>query len=231
MIKYFYYDYIDAKTFVFHDDNKSIVPKNFSYNDTVDYEIHFKNIEVKSKSKFENGTYFFITGTLYTINNSLTSDSNYILNNKTSHYVDKTSILYSSKNQSYWTLKFKEIPKIDNDNDNYTYDLQLQILAIHLDNFLNEEFLLYKVKVPLKELQKESKPRRTWLWITLSIVGAIILVLALFFIIKFLRLKKKNESFQQEMKSLLFSNDIQKNVLIKEQEISRSESDFDSTFI
>ena len=228
LIKYFYYDINDTKKFVFHDDN--IVPEKVSsHNDNVDYKIHFKNMEVKSNSQFENGTYFFITGTLYTINDSSTSDSNYILNKKDSPYVDKTINFYSSKNQSDWTLKFKDIPMID--NDNYIYDLQLQIHAIHLDNFLNEEYLLYKAKVPLKELKKEKESGLTWLWIILSIVGAIILVLVLFFIIKFSRLKKKNDSLQQEMKSLLFSNDIQKNVLTKERELSISVSDFDVTFV
>ncbi len=33
------------------------------------------------------------------------------------------------------------------------------------------------------------------------------------------------------MKSLLFSKNIQKDILIKEQEVSGNESDFDSTFI
>ena len=71
----------------------------------------------------------------------------------------------------------------------------------------------------------------TWLWILLSVIGAIILALALFFIIKFVRLKKRSDSFQLEMKSILFSNDIQKNVLISEKELSKNESDFESTFI
>ena len=33
------------------------------------------------------------------------------------------------------------------------------------------------------------------------------------------------------MKTLVFSNDIQKNVLIKELQISKKESDFETTFI
>ena len=47
----------------------------------------------------------------------------------------------SSMNRN-WTLEFKGVPK----KDNYSYDLQLQILALPLDNFLNEEYLLYKIE-------------------------------------------------------------------------------------
>ena len=107
----------------------------------------------------------------------------------------------------------------------------MQIYAIHLDNFLNEEFLLYKTNIALEELKLEEEKNLTWLWILLSIIGAVFLAVALFFIIKFARLKKRNDSFTQEMKSLLFSNDIQKNVLINERVLSKNESDFESTFI
>ena len=64
--------------------------------------------------------------------------------------------------------------------------------------------------------------------IPLIIVVAAVLV---FFIIKLVKLKKKNDSLQLEMKSLAFSNDIQTNVLIKEKNISKNESDYESTFI
>ena len=114
-------------------------------------------------------------------------------------------------------------------NKNYIYDLQLQIHAIHQDNLLNEEYLLYKTKVILDKLYLEEK-KPIWLYIVIPI-GVVVLIVALFFIIKFIRLKKKNDYFQQEVKSLLFSNDIQKNVLINESQISKNETDFESTFI
>ena len=107
----------------------------------------------------------------------------------------------------------------------------MQIYAIHLDNFLNEEFFLYKTNIALEGLKLEEEKNLTWLWIFLSIIGAIFLAVALFFIIKFARLKKSNDNLTQEMKSLLFSNDIQKNILINEKEITKTESDFESTFI
>jgi len=46
-----------------------------------------------------------------------------------------------------------------------------------------------------------------------------------------LRLKKKNDNLQKEMKTLAFSNDIQNNVLIKEQQLTKKESDYETTFI
>ena len=151
------------------------------------------------------------------------------MNKKNSNYVVKTNITYkfNDNENKEWTLEFKNLKR----SKNYIYDLQLQIYAIHLDNFLNEEFLLYKTNIALEGLKSEEEKNLTWLYILLSIIGAIFLAVALFFIIKFARLKKRNDSFTQEMKSLLFSNDIQKNVLINERVLSKNESDFESTFI
>ena len=223
MIKYSYYE---QNLFFFEDKNiKS--DGNPSNNNEVDYNLIFENITVETSSDLlkQKGTKFFITGTLYTANG--TSDSNYILNNITSAYVDKTNIFYkSSEAQKNWTLQFKGMTK---SNKNYIYDLQLQIHAIHQDNLLNEEYLLYKTKVILDKLYLEEK-KPIWLYIVIPI-GVVVLIVALFFIIKFIRLKKKNDYFQQEVKSLLFSNDIQKNVLINESQISKNETDFESTFI
>jgi hypothetical protein len=223
LIKYSYYE---QNLFFFEDKNiKS--DGNPSNNNEVDYNLTFENITVETSSDLlkQKGTKFFITGTLYTANG--TSDSNYILNNITSAYVDKTNISYKSNEaQKNWTLQFKGMTK---SNKNYIYDLQLQIHAIHQDYLLNEEYLLYKTKVILDKLYLEEK-KPIWLYIVIPI-GVVVLIVALFFIIKFIRLKKKNDYFQQEVKSLLFSNDIQKNVLINESQISKNETDFESTFI
>ena len=118
---------------------------------------------------------------------------------------------------------------------NDSYELQLQIEAILLDNILNEEYLLYKLDAQLNKTneseKKTEKNKNLWKILVSVGVGVIALLVVLIILIKFLKLKKKNANFQQEMKSLLFSNDIQKNVLIKEQKISKNESDFESTFI
>ena len=111
--------------------------------------------------------------------------------------------------------------------------MHLQINAILRDNILNEEFLTYIIKVELTKIKpKESKDNNKLilLYIIIPIVF-IILVVVLFIIIKYLKLKKKNDNLQQEMQVLKFSNDIQSNVLIKEKQISKKESDFETTFI
>ena len=233
LIKYSYYE----KASINFDYNINKV-KGYSSKETADYNLIFKNIKVNTLSELlkQKGTNFFITGTLYTTNDTSNTDgiisdfdSNYILNKKNSKYVDKTNIIYkfNDNENKEWTLEFKNLKR----SKNYNYDLQLQIYAIHLDNFLNEEFLLYKTNIALEGLKLEEEKNLTWLWILLSIIGAVFLAVALFFIIKFARLKKRNDSFTQEMKSLLFSNDIQKNVLINERVLSKNESDFESTFI
>ena len=44
-------------------------------------------------------------------------------------------------------------------------------------------------------------------------------------------MRKKNTNLQNEMLSLAFSNEVQKNVLIKDKDLSNIESDYESTFI
>ena len=91
--------------------------------------------------------------------------------------------------------------------------------------------MVYVTQVDLTGIKfEETNKKNSWLpWgIPLIIVVAAVLV---FFIIKLVKLKKKNDSLQLEMKSLAFSNDIQTNVLIKEKNISKNESDYESTFI
>ena len=127
-----------------------------------------------------------------------------------------------------WTLEFKGVPK----KDNYSYDLQLQILALPLDNFLNEEYLLYKIEAIWNNTIPYNKKFDNKIYIYIFVpIGAVIVGVAIFFIVKFQRLKKKSDSFKQEMKSLLFSNDIQKNILINEKELSKNDSDYENTFI
>ena len=100
-----------------------------------------------------------------------------------------------------------------------------------------EEFMAFGKEVNLIEIKqivekpKEGIPWYAW-GIPVIVVGVILVVIILgFFILKFLKLKKKNTNLQQEMDTLAFSNDIQKNVLMKDMELSKSESDYESTFI
>ena len=236
VIKYYYHDNDYRNEFIF--ENKPISSKYQENSGNI--ELIYKYIEVKNSLDFfnQNGTYFIITGTLYNVNKTAKNlvESNYILNeiineNK-SFYIDKTNNYYnyrSKEENKNWNLEFKNVKKSD---EGYIFNLQLQIQAIHYDNFLNEEFLLFKTNVILNDLELKRKKDNKVIFIAIFVpLGAVLLIISLFFIIKFVRLKKRNDSFQQEMKSILFSNDIQKNVLINEKEISKNESDFESTFI
>ena len=46
-----------------------------------------------------------------------------------------------------------------------------------------------------------------------------------------MRLRKANDNLMKEMKSMAFSNEVQKNVLVKKEITSQKESDYESTFI
>ena len=106
--------------------------------------------------------------------------------------------------------------------------MKLEINAIISKSLSNEEILVYSTEVDLTDIKKTSK---TWIYILIGIAGGIVLILVILFIIRFVRLHNKNKDLQNEIKSIAFSNDIQKNVLMKETKISRNESDFESTFI
>ena len=98
-------------------------------------------------------------------------------------------------------------------------------------SYFQEEFMVYVTQVDLTGIKlEETNKKNSWLPWGIPLIIAVAAVLV-FFIIKLVKLKKKNDSLQLEMKSLAFSNDIQTNVLIKEKNISKNESDYESTFI
>ena len=229
LIKYSYHDINDNTSLIF--DEKYIGIIN-NHSDTVDISLMFNPIKMKTFSKLlENrGVTFLISGTLYVKNEKLNKliNTNYILYENKSGIVNRTIGFYNITITNYaWTLEFNNIPR----NDNYIYDLALQVNAILLDNIVHEKILLYKTKVDLTGIKIENqngKKSKLWIYIVVTII---ILIIIIFLIIKFLRLKKKNDNLQKEMKTLAFSNDIQNNVLIKEQQLTKKESDYETTFI
>lgn len=91
-----------------------------------------------------------------------------------------------------------------------------------------EELLLYNTTVDLTDITSN----KTWIYILIGIiVGGIIVILAIFFIVKYIRLKKTNFNLHNEMKSIEFSNDIQKSIVSKKKTMSKIENDFETTFI
>ena len=92
--------------------------------------------------------------------------------------------------------------------------------------------MVYKTEVDLTDIEiKATNKSKTWIYILLGIIGGIGLILAVFFIIRNIRLKNRNVDLTQKIKSISFSNDVQKNVLINDKKISKNESDYENTFI
>ena len=198
--------------------------------------ISFKSNGINVKSFKENDINFYITGALYerNENSNETINNTCFLQERNVSYVNKTFSSYNNtdKKSSNWTLVFNGIPN----DQNLTYDLRLQIVAsINSDNS-KEEYLTFTKKVDLTRM-KNDQPKQnenSWLkWgIPVIVVGGVIFIIVLvFFVIKFFRLQKTNTNLRQEMVSMAFSNEIQKNVLTKDMQSSKNESDYESTFI
>ena len=125
-----------------------------------------------------------------------------------------------------WELIFQNLPR----DMNHVYVLQLQVNAILENNIFNEEFLIFTTEIDLTNIKPEEDKDYT-LYIVLPIVAFVVLVIVTFFIVKYIRLKKSNLNLKEDLKSMAYSNNIQKNVLVKEQKYSKKESDYESTFI
>ena len=105
--------------------------------------------------------------------------------------------------------------------------------AIIQNNIFNEEFLIFTSEIDLTDIKyipPENK-KNLW-WIIGGVIGGVIIIgLVVFFILKYKKLQKSNTNLQEDLKSLAYSNDVQKNVLIKERRNSKKETDYESTFI
>ena len=108
--------------------------------------------------------------------------------------------------------------------------MRLQIIVRISNDASREEYMAFVLEADLTGIKKG---RFKWLaWgIPVIVVGAILIIFLVFFIVKFLKLKKNNSNLQEEMVSMAFSNEVQLNVLGKDRELSKSETDFESTFI
>ena len=164
----------------------------------------------------EIGLDFYISGTLYYSNEKsfeLVNSTCFLHERETAFVSEKNiSIFYKKdrKNKSNeFTLIFNNVPR----DKNYIYDLRLQMKARSFFDFSKEEYLSFIVKVDLADIKKRDLKWLAWA-IPVMVVGVALIT-----------------NLQQEMVSLAFSNDVQKNVLTKEIQLSKNESDFESTFI
>ena len=174
--------------------------------------------------------YFYISGLLYKKNENSEEllNTTSILYERHSLYENQTiNIYYNKTYEKDFTLIFENIPR----EENYTYDLQIQVFSfmIYANNFISE-FLIYTKEVDLTDIKIVNEGSKLW-YILGPVLGFIFLLIVTFFVVKYIRLQRANINLKEDLKSIAYSNDIQKNVLSKEKQTSEKESDYDSTFI
>ena len=91
------------------------------------------------------------------------------------------------------------------------------------------ELLIFNTTIDLTEIK--LKDSIELIYILVGVIGGILLIVAIFFIVKFIRLKKANLDLNEEIKSIMYSNDIVKSVLTKEERNTKLYDDYDSTFM
>ena len=233
MIRYYYTSIEDEHEYYFNEKfDWEIISSN---NENISILLNFNNIGIKkgltrNETVTKKGIYFLITGTLYYQNKTLNETINTAskLTEHIPYYTNLTTHNYSHSNPENWTLIFENISR----NNNYIYDLQLQVNAIISKSLLNEELLIFTTELDLTDIKLEQKKSsKKWIFILLGVIGGILLIVAIFFIVRNIRLKNRNVDLQNEIKHMAFSNDIQKNVLVNDNTISKNESDYESTFI
>ena len=228
MIRYFYTGLGGEYIYTLDENPKmEIISSN---DESVSIALTFNSMKIHQNKTEINRTdiYFFIYGRLFHMDNNSEEQLNTtcFLTEQKPLYENKTIHNYNYYYPEKWTLIFKNIPRYNN----FNYDLQLQVNAILENNIFNEEFLIFKSKINLEDIKLEEEKTYTWI-IVGSVLGFLVLIVVIFFIIKYIRLHKKNKNLEEEMKSLAYSNDVQKNVLIKEKKSSQHDSDYETTFI
>ena len=227
MIRY-YYTGLDKK-------DKYVIDLNahrevLSINDeNVTISLTFKAIKVNFNYNVTNvKIHFFIHGKLFQYDKSIDEQLNTtsFLVEQIPKFANKTIHNFNYYEPENWTIVFKDIPR----TGNLTYDFQLQINSLIENNIFNEEFMILTTVIDLKDLEFIKKMDYTWI-IVGSVLGVIVIALVIFFAIKYKKLKSSKVNLEEDLKSLAYTNDVQKNVLIKEKEKSKKDSDYDSTFI
>jgi hypothetical protein len=203
-----------------------------SNDENVTLSLTFNSIKIHfNYKKNENRTdmYFYVYGLLYKKDENLDEllNTTSILHEQIPLYEDKVNHTFNYSHPEEFELIFKDIPR----QDNFIYNLQLQVSVNIKDNILNEEFLIFNFEIDLSDIKiEEEKEFPSWA-ILVIIFGSLIFIGIIFLIIKYIRLQKRNVKMQEEMKSMAYSNEIEKNVIAKEKKVSKSDTDYDTTFI
>ena len=229
MIRYYYtgseYKYL-------LDDLDKQVNITFLNNEYANVSITYSSIKiVKGSAEREvkrDDIYFYIYAFLFKkdgVSKELINTTA-ILNERKASYQTNTIHHYNYSNKEKWKITFENIAR--NKSESVIYELQLQVNAILLNNIFNEEFLIFTSEIDLTDI----KDKRYIIWIiVVVVVVALIAGLVIIFVIKYKRLKKNNINLEESLKSLAFTNEVQKNVINEEQIMSQKESDYENTFI
>ncbi len=119
-----------------------------------------------------------------------------------------TNITLAKYEDNEFNIYFNNIER-----DYYNYILQIKVHVIIKDNFLNEDFLVYKMPIDLKKYLK--KRNYSVIIIFISFLVIIITIIIVFCII-YNRLKKKNMDLKEKVLTTSFS--------CRESEISQEEN-------
>ena len=229
LIRYFYTNKSLEYNYLFNENpKKEILESNDEY---VTVSLIFDDIKIIFQGGdlvINNDIYFYMSGLLF----HKDENSEELLN--TTNMLQEQVCLYESKTVHYYNLsdpkKFNFTYANVSRKNNYIYDLLIQANIFNEKNMFNEAFLVFTAKIDLRDIA--LKEEKSYLWIILGpILGAIVLAIVIFFVIKYIRLQKANVNLQEEMKSMAYSNDVQKNVIAKTKKRTKTESDYDTTFI
>ena len=212
-------DHIEIDTFNLNDDNATVF-------------LTFDNIRItdeKNIDRDESNIHFYIFGFLYNANDNSEELTNgtAILHERKALHENRTLNQYNLKNPEKIKLVFQNVSR----KKDFLYDVQLQVNIKIPNNIFNEEFLAFNFPVNLSRIKFEKEEESEWWIILVSIIGGLVLIAIIFFVIKYIRLKKRNVNLQQDLKVMAFSNDVQKNVLMQEKKFANKESDYETNYI
>ena len=228
MIRYYYADEEFEHSYRLGNINKDYINQN---NETIDLSITFDPIQFW----INNGPYypydthhFYISGILYKKNDTeeLLNTSS-LLHERTPFREDHTINTYYWKESEKFKLLFQDIPR----TDNFVYDLQIKIIVYVENSIFIKELLTFTTEVDLTDIKLEPEEESN-VWIIVGpILGVVFLLIVSFFLIKYIRLKKANVNLKEDLKSIAYSNDIQKNVINKQRLYSEQQTDYDKDLI
>ena len=231
MIRHYYTDYelefhyslndnIEIRSFIINDENATVF-------------LTFNDIKITYANKVDvnrSDIHFYIFGYLYNANDNSEEliNTTAILHERKALYENRTLNIYNFNKPEQFTLVFQNVSR---KRDNFFYDIRLQVNAKIKDHLFNEEFLVFNFKVDLSKIKFEEPEKSKWWIILIGVIGGLLFLAIIFFVIKYIRLRKSNVKFKEDLKLMAFSNDIHKNVIKSEKKFAEKESDFETTFI